>query len=152
MSCSRPVAVLCCRDPLYMDYEIIVSRTDDSDFIKYYVEVVANEGKPFTPLIEVVLAPANLPLECYATQRRLAPEEVPSHSREVNGAVSPDGDMRVYRGSGRSADTVCRTTSLPSSVWTFFLPPRTYCFVAGLTTCASTTRCPRTSSPALTMS
>ena len=39
-------------------------------------EVVADEGEPFTPFIEVILAPANLLLECYFTQRRLTTEEL----------------------------------------------------------------------------
>lgn len=43
-------------------------------------EVVADEGEPFTQFIDVILAPANLLLECYSAQRRLTAEELPTRS------------------------------------------------------------------------
>lgn len=37
-------------------------------------EVIADEGEPFTPLIEVVLAPAATILDCYIRQKPLDSE------------------------------------------------------------------------------
>lgn len=59
---------------------VFLIPTDGSEFVKkgdVSFEVVADEGEPFTRFIDVLLAPANLMLECYFSQRSLTIEELP---------------------------------------------------------------------------
>lgn len=59
---------------------VFLIPTAGDEFVKkgdVSFEVVADEGEPFTRFIDVLLAPANLMLECYFSQRSLTDDELP---------------------------------------------------------------------------